>query len=312
VKICPITYEEFSDPGKYSKRGLRLFSRNLSSLTDLPYDAEEQRKEAIARAPKMSVQGVQLKLSARLDIQTQSFILVDIGGLYILKPPSALYRELPENEDLTMRLAASVGIEVPLHGLIYSKDGSRTYIVKRFDRQGRGGKLALEDFAQLSGRSRETKYDSSMEQVAEVIKQFATFPILEHIKLLKRTLVNFLLGNEDMHLKNFSLIARDGKIELSPAYDLVNTTIALKDPREEIALPIGGRKKKLTRSLILQYYAIERLKLSQKVVDSTLEEIRSGMQAWEQLIDRSFLGTEMKKRYREVVTKRQTVLGFRT
>lgn len=310
MKICPITYEEFSDPGNYSKEGLRLFSRSLSTLTDLPYDADEQRKEAIARAPKMSIQGVQLKLSARLDLKTQSFVFVDIGGHYILKPQSVLYPELPENEDLTMRLAASVGIEVPLHGLIYSKDGSRTYIVKRFDREGKTGKLPLEDFAQLSGRNRETKYDSSMEKVAEVITQYATFPVLEHVKILKLTLVNYLLGNEDMHLKNFSLITRNGKIELSPAYDLVNTTIVLKDPSEEIALPIKGKKKKLRKSLLLQYFAIDKLRLSQKVIDGMIGEIRSGMKTWDALINRSFLTKEMKTKYRDVLVMRGKVLGI--
>lgn len=309
MKICPITYEEFSDPGRFSRKGLRLFSPKLSSLADLPFSAEEQRREAIARAPKMSIQGVQLKLSARLDLRAQSFMLVDMGGHYILKPQNALYPELPENEDLTMRLAAIVGIEVPLHGLIYSKDGSLTYVVKRFDRQGKAGKLALEDFAQLSERSRDTKYDSSMEQVAGVIEKYSTFPVLEKIKLLRITLASFLLGNEDMHLKNFSLIGREGKIELSPAYDLVNTMIALKNPGDEIALPIRGRRKKLSRSLLLEYYAQVRLELPLKVIESTVQEIQSGMNSWEQLINRSFLSDAMKKRYREVVAKRRMVLG---
>ncbi len=305
MKICPITYEEFSDPGKYSKQGLRLLSRELSGLADLPYDAEEQRQEAITRARKMSIQGVQLKLSARIDFKAQSFMIVDMNGQYILKPPSTFYPELPENEDLTMRLAANVGVEVPLHGLVYSKDGSRTYFVKRFDRHGKGEKLPLEDFAQLSGRNRETKYDSSMEQIVDVIAGYCTFPVLENVKLLRLTLVNYLLGNEDMHLKNFSLIDRDGKIELSPAYDLLNTTIALKGATEEIALPLRGKKRKLSRSMFLEYYAVERLQLSEKAINSVIEEIRSGMDSWNQLIDRSFLSREMKEKYRKLVEFRR-------
>lgn len=311
MKICPITYEPFSGEGKYSEEGLRLLSKNLKTLADLPYGAEEQRQEAIARSPKMSIQGMQLKLSARLDLKSQSFEIVDTGGHYILKPQSNLYQELPENEGITMRLASLAGVEVPLHGLVYSKDGSRTYFVKRFDRKGLSRKLPLEDFAQLSGRSRDTKYDSSMEKVAEVITKFCTFPVLEHKKLLKLTLVNFLLGNEDMHLKNFSLIRRDGKVELSPAYDLVNSTIALgKSAQEEIALPISGKRAKLSRSLFIEYFADERLKLTPKAIQEVIGDICSAAPKWESLLERSFLSAEMKKQYWDLVRSRRMVLGI--
>ena len=113
-----------------------------------------------------------------------------------------------------MRMAAAAGVETPLHGLLYSKDGSLTYFIKRFDRDGKR-KLALEDFSQLMGLSRESKYDASMEKIAHVVSEHCTFPVLEHINLFRLTLVNFLLGNEDMHAKNFSLITRDWKVVLS-------------------------------------------------------------------------------------------------
>jgi len=93
---------------------------------------KQQRQEAISRAGKMSVQGLQLKLSAVLRITEGRFEIVDRGGRYILKPPSLDYSELPENEDLTMRMAAMVEIEVPVHGLLRSVDGSWTYFIKRF------------------------------------------------------------------------------------------------------------------------------------------------------------------------------------
>ncbi len=270
---CPITYELIVGGGKYSRQGLRLLSRRLQSLQDFAYSAEEQRREAVARAAKMSIQGVQAKLSGRLDLKESSFVIVDIGGHYILKPQSHMYSELPENEDLTMRLASLVGLEIPLHGLVYSKDNSLTYFIKRFDRLGEKDKLAVEDFAQLLGRTRDTKYDSSMEQVAQVLERFCTFPVLEKTKLFKLTLVNFLTGNEDMHLKNFSLIRREGKIELSPAYDLINTSIALKNPTEELALPLQGKKRNLTRKSFLDYFALKRLSINSRVVDQVLEEI---------------------------------------
>ena len=132
---CLITYEEIPDGEHYSARGLKLLSPRLKDLQPLPYSSEEQRQEAVARASKMSIQGVQPKLSSRLNVTKEVFEIVDAGGEYILKPQSN-FSEVPENEDLTMRLAASIGVEIPLHGLLYSKDNSLTYFIKRFDRVG--------------------------------------------------------------------------------------------------------------------------------------------------------------------------------
>lgn len=237
---CPITYEESEN--RYSKKGLKLLSRNLNNLSDLNYSKEELLHQAAMRAPKLSIQGVQPKLSAALNVSESKFEIVDKKGQYILKPPHEIYNEAPQNEDLTMRLSETVGFNMPLHGLIYGKDNSLTYFVKRFDRTGRNKKIAVEDFAQLSGASRDTKYNSSMEKVVKIVDQFCTFPAIEKAKLFELTLFNFLTGNEDMHLKNFSLIRNENKIEFTPFYDLVNTTLLLKRAEEEIALPIKGKK----------------------------------------------------------------------
>ncbi len=301
---CSITYEEIPAGMKYSAGGLRMLSRSLKGLRDLPYSAEEQRREAIARAAKMSIQGLQPKLSAILDVRGESFRVVDTGGEYILKPQTE-YVEVPQNEDLTMRLASSAGIEVPFHGLLYSRDGSMTYFIKRFDRSGRKGKLAVEDFAQLSGHTRDTKYDSSMEQVAAVIDRYATFPAVEKLKLFRLTVFNFLVGNEDMHLKNFSLISRDGKVELSPAYDLLNTTIAIANATEEIALPIEGKKRNLTRQLIADYFGRDRLGLATRVVDEVMQELASASGGWSTAIEASFLSDELKRRFLDLVSGRR-------
>jgi serine/threonine-protein kinase HipA len=213
---CPITYEE-CEGGKYSLKGLKQLSPRLKSLKDFPFSAEEQVREAIARAAKMSIQGVQPKLSVHLNVKNENFEIVDTGGRYIFKPQTTNYREVPENEDVTMRLAKLIEIDVPLHGLVYSKDDTMTYFIRRFDRVGRNKKIPVEDFAQLSGKDRETKYESSMEQIISLIEQFCTFPSIEKLKLFNLTLFNYLVGNEDMHLKNFSVIRRDLKVELSPA-----------------------------------------------------------------------------------------------
>ena len=184
MRRCPITYEIIRDDEHYSQHGLRLLAAHLKNLHPLAYTVSEQRAEALARAGKMSIQGVQIKLSARLKIKEEHFQLVDQNGQYILKPQSEYYPELPQNEAITMTLASMIGLSVPLHGLIYCKDNTMTYFVKRFDRKGHNKKIALEDFAQLSGLNRQTKYDSSMEKVIAVIEKYCTFPKIEFVKFV--------------------------------------------------------------------------------------------------------------------------------
>ena len=305
---CPITYDPCGEQ-KYSERGLRMLSRRLRDLEDLPYTAEEQRTEAVRRAAKMSIQGVQPKLSAVLNVARSRFDVVDTGGRYILKPQSHLYTNVPENEDLTMKMAAAASIETPVHGMVWSRDGTLTYFIRRFDRTGRKGKLPVEDFAQLSGKTRETKYQSSMEHVVKIIEGHCTFPLLDKIRLFRCTLFNFLVGNEDMHLKNFSLVTRDGKVELSPAYDLLNTTLAMGNAAEEIALPIGGKRANLTRSILVDYFARERMALNDVIIRDVVTEIATAFPVWLDLIDRSFLKQESRDAYKALIAQRRKVLG---
>jgi len=310
VKYCPITYEPIAPDAKYSDRGLKSLAPTLRELHDFPYSADQQRREAANRAAKMSIQGIQAKLSAVLNVKDAIFEVVDKGGRFILKPQNQIYDQLPENEDLTMRFASSVGLEIPFHGLIYCADGSMTYFVKRFDRFGQSGKLALEDFAQLAGQTRDTKYDWSMERLIPIIEQHCTFPVPEKAKLLKVTLFNFLVGNEDMHLKNFSLITHDDKVELSPSYDLINTTIAMPHAQEELALPLNGKKRKLELKDFKEYFAIDRLRLPEKIFNECIATFGANLNTWDDLISRSFLNDEAKKKYRDLVVERSRRLGI--
>ncbi len=310
MKRCPITYEILSDDKQsYSQHGLKLLSPQLKNLEPLTLTAIEQRKQAMIRSGKMSIQGVQKKLSAILKVKEGRFELVDQYGQYILKPQSEDYPELPENEALTMSLAAMIDIEVPVHGLIYSKDNSMTYFIKRFDRIGRNGKLALEDGAQLLQLTRDTKYNSSMEQVAKILTNFCSFPRIELMKLFKLTLFNFLIGNEDMHLKNFSLITRNQKITLSPAYDLLNTTIVLPNSKEEMALPLNGKKNHLKKTDYLEYFA-PRLQLNSEAVASVLQTIQQAIPNWKILISNSFLSIPMQQKYLNLLHERCERLGI--
>ena len=303
MNFCPITYTPCGE-NRYSEFGLKQLAFGLKTLKDLEYTAEEQRKEAYNRASKMSIQGVQPKLSAILSIKNEKFTLVDKGGKYILKPQHDLYSQMPENEDLTMRLADVIGLEIPLHGLIWSKDNSLTYFIKRFDRKGQNDKVPVEDFAQLAGLSRDTKYDYSMERIVMLIDAYCTFPAIEKIKLFKLVIFNYLIGNEDSHLKNFSIITYDNQVRLSPGYDLVNSTIELKQQDEEIALPLEGKKKRLTRNILVDYFGMERCELTSKSVEKVLETISSAIPKWKTLIEISFLSKEMKGKYNDLLDGR--------
>jgi serine/threonine-protein kinase HipA len=306
---CPISFQPLEDDADYSAAGLRMLDRNLRALDRLELTATQQRLEAIQRVGKMSVQGLQPKLSAVLRVRKGRFEIVDCGGRFILKPPSLDFAQLPENEDVTMRMARAVGIEVPTHGLLRAIDDSLTYFIRRFDRQGRG-RLPVEDFAQLSGADRDTKYDSSMEKVAAVVDAFCTFPAIERVKLFERTLFSFLIGNEDMHLKNFSLITRDGKTEMSPAYDLLNTTIAIPKPREQMALPLNGKKTNFTRKDLMDYYGKQRLQINDRVLSGVLTRFQEGFAEWLKLLDQSFLSNDMRQRFYILLSERKQRLGL--
>jgi len=303
---CPISYEACD--GKYANPGLRSLSPHLEQLDDLAYDAAEQRHEAAMRSAWMSIQGVQPKLSAVLNVKAHCFDVVDIHGKFILKPQHHIFPQLPENEDLTMRMARLAGIEVPLHGMVYSKDGSLTYFIKRFDRHGRNKKLAVEDFAQIAGLTRDTKYNYSTEKLIELVDNYSTFPVLEKAKLFRRILFNYLVGNEDMHMKNYSLIRRDQKIELAPAYDFLSTTLVLKGNIEETALPIKGKQSNFSSTVLIDYLGKERMNLNERSISNILDDLSSAQKKWNEMISISFLSSEFKEHYTELLTKRSKQL----
>lgn len=338
TQYCPITYEPLEGNALYSDKGLYQLSPKLKTLEELPYSTKEQRKEAATRATKLSLQGLQAKLSAILDLRQQTFVFVDKGGRYILKPESDTWPELPANEAISMTLAERFDIEVPVHGLVHTKDDGFTYFIKRFDRTSHSltvsreassretsfrdrdpykgnayihdelhwpsNKLAVEDFAQLSNNDRETKYSSSVEEVIKIIDNFATFPRVEYIKLWRRILFNFVIGNEDMHLKNYSLINQNNKWQLAPAYDFLNTTIAIGNPKEESALPINGRKNKLRKQDFIDYLAAKRLGLTAKIINSIMAELEALKPIFIELIGKSYLTSPMKEAYTSLVKER--------
>jgi serine/threonine-protein kinase HipA len=309
MSCCPITYEELLKGERYSSKGLKILSKTLTELDLLPFTQEMLRKEARNQINKISIQGIQPKISARLNSKKHCFELVESQGTFILKPQTVDYPEAPENEDLSMKLAKEAGVLTPVHGLIYAEDNKLVYCIKRFDRV-KNQKISVEDFAQLAGMNRDTKYSYSMEKLIKIIEIYTTFPKIEKADLFLRVMVNFIIGNEDMHLKNYSLITYQNRVTLAPAYDFINSTLALGSAREEIALPLHGKKRNLKKKDLIDYFATEQLSLPTKIIDQQLQKIMDAQEKWADLIHSSFLSKSLKSKYAAIVQERMQRLGL--
>jgi serine/threonine-protein kinase HipA len=261
---------------------------------------------ATKMAGKMSISGVQEKVSLTLAADGSALEVASSGGRYILKPESSRFLAVPPNEHLTMHLAALVAIEVPPFGLLRLKDGSWAYVIKRFDRLDDGGKLALEDFCQLSQKPLRDKYDGTAELCVRLLRKFASEPLIEIHKLYRLLLFTWWVANGDMHLKNFSLLTtRNGIRRLSPAYDLVCTKLVIPD--DALSLTIGGRDKKLTRRRWLDFATYCRLpeRAAKRVLSEQIDALAGALG----YIERSFLPEAMKERYAEIVRENTSVLA---
>ncbi len=196
---------------------------------------------------KMSISGVQPKLSVkRTDKGGDPHLEVaGDGGQYILKPQVQAFAHLPENEALCMAIAQELGIDVPPHCLVHLKDKSLAYVVKRFDRDGRR-KIHQEDFAQIL--EKKDKYNGSVEEIGRKLKAVSEVPGLDVQLFFERVVFNFLIGNGDAHVKNYSVIYNEeGLVRLAPAYDLVCSRIVIPQEPDESALTIQGKKTRIKR-----------------------------------------------------------------
>jgi len=245
---------------------------------------------------KSIVTGVQPKISMGIEkARKERGRLTITDGSFILKPPSEKYSQIPENEDLTMKLAKLAGIESVPHALIPLKSGEIAYISRRIDRTD-DGKVHMEDLCQLSGLLTENKYRSSMEKVGKTVAMYSADFGLDLFKLYVLTLFCYLIGNNDMHLKNFSLIVLNGRWVISPAYDLLNVGLVLPEDNEETALTIEGRKRKLTRKNFISLG--ESYKLNERQIENAFKLVCD--QNYAGIIENSFLSRENKEGYLDI------------
>ena len=254
-----------------------------------------------------AVTGVQPKLSLEITKNENSngperFTIVGLWGGYILKPPSLQFQQLPEVEDLTMHLASIAGINTVPHSLIRLSSGNLAYITKRIDREKKK-KIQMEDMCQITEKQTEDKYRGSHEQIAKAILKYSVNPGLDVINFYEQVLFSFLTGNADMHLKNFSLINMPGiGYTLSPAYDMVATTLVNPEDNEELALTLNARKKKITRKDFV--VAFTAAKIDVKVQENIFNKFENAIPKWIKFIDISYLSDEFKKKYKEIISLR--------
>jgi serine/threonine-protein kinase HipA len=274
----------------------------------LPYsedDLESLASEVIQS--QIAVTGVQAKISLHLTGSNKGnigkrFTIVGLWGAYILKPPTENYRQLPEVEDLSMHLAQLAKIKTVPHSLIRMASGNLAYITKRIDRT-KTGKLAMEDMCQLTERLTEDKYLGSYEQIGKTIQKYSATPGLDLVNFFELVLFSFLTGNADMHLKNFSLIDQPGLgMVLSPAYDLVNTSLVNPADDEELALNLHGKKKKILKQDFIA--AMNTLKIEEKQQHNIFSKLKNAKVRWMEQIDISFLSAEYKELYKELINER--------
>lgn len=271
---------------------------------------DELAKNVVERS--IAVPGVQPKLSMSVVKKTTEnsvnrlTIVGALGGTYIFKPPSERFEEMPENEHLTMRIAESFGIRVVTSSLIRLASGELSYITKRIDRTAEGVKIHMLDMFQITEAV--DKYKSSMEKVGKALHSFSANTILDKIFFLEMALFAFLTGNNDMHLKNFSMIESPSGWLLAPAYDLLNVAIIIPEDTEELALTLSGKKKRLGRKHFEQLG--EALGLTEKQVSGIFKRIIKNKSSAIDWIERSFLSAEKKAAYRELLEARYRRLGL--
>ena len=272
----------------------------------LDYTCEDLEKLAVqVIKDQTSLTGVQPKLSLHLHEHegSQRLTIVGLWGGFICKPQTIQFDQMPETEDLTMHLAELAKIEVVPHTLMRMTDNSLCYLTKRIDRLGSGEKLAMEDMCQLTERLTEHKYRSSYERIAKAIIQYSSMPKMDVTNFFEVILFSWITGNNDMHLKNFSLFEpQDGVIRLTPAYDMLNAVILNPKDDEELALTLNGKKKRLKRhDFITSGLAMG---VEQKTIERLIGKYVKLLPEMKRFISNSFLNDELKNKYAELITER--------
>lgn len=324
---CPGTLEEGYTTYSPACLNAMFGGRKVSHLLPFPSTEQEEALPSLwENRKKISISGVQTKLSLVLDKGVLRLTKAGEQGTYILKPiPKDLKKvtEVPANEHLSMQLARQVyGIPTAKNALVFFADGKPAYLVKRFDVKADGKKWALEDMATLAGLSIDNagsdfKYDYSYEEIGQLLKRYVPAWRIEMERYFSMVLFNYLFSNGDAHLKNFSIIENEqGDFVLSPAYDLINTRLHVDD--SDFALhkglfsdgfvPEGYHKYDRVSQVHFRTFG-KRLGITENRVEKLVQPFLIRQDRVETLIHNSFLDPANKRAYLHLYqTKRNYLL----
>lgn len=305
-KKCLYCYKGLTTENDFHQKcSLAFFGTTIAPVLGYTHDQMAAlAKNFVERS--IAVPGVQPKLSMSLVHEEQDApanrltVVGALGGNYIFKPPSDDFPEMPENEHVTMRMAEVFGIKTVPSSLIRLQSGELSYITKRIDRTSAGEKIHMLDMFQITEAF--DKYKSSMEKIGKALGTHSSNTLLDKLFLFEITLFSFLTGNNDMHLKNFSMLKTANGWGLSPAYDLLNVAIVNPEDSEELALTLFGKKKKLQRKHFDSFG--ETLGLTPKQITGVFNRFLKKKEQAITWIDNSFLSDAMKVGYIELLEER--------
>ena len=285
----------------YTDKQLRaMFGKPIQPT--IPISLEQISTEAQKLAGKLSISGVQPKLSVRLEGDKLQPVAKD--GQYILKPQTQQFAELPQNEYLCMQMGRKFGLNTAESILLKLSDGTPAYLVKRFDRFKNGKhmeKLSCEDMHQILGGP--NKYLGSSEQIAKIIKQYCTFAPLELQRFFEISIFNFAIGNGDAHRKNFSLLTSEkGIVALSPVYDLVSSRLVIPEEEEELALTINGKRNRLNKKDFLCF--ADNIRIDANYAKTRITELLDLEDEFASMTKNSTLTLRLRQQLTEIIAER--------
>lgn len=274
----------------------------------LPYSLSEMEKLAKKAAElSIAVPGVQPKLSLgwiktemEKGHQGRLTIMDALEGQYILKPPNAEYPQMPENEHLSMKLAELFQLNIVPVNMIRLQSGEFCFITKRIDRNPDGSKNHLIDFLQILELA--DKYKGTMETLGKTIGDLSVNTLLDKLRFFEAAVFNYIIGNNDMHLKNYSMFLSEMGWVLSPFYDLLNVKMILPKDKEDTALLLGGKKENFNKVYFDRLGGF--LKLNDKQINVVYKRLQHWLPEALKLIDRSFLDSDRQKIYKELIAER--------
>lgn len=295
-----------SDLDYHSKCIKAFFGTKYAPI--LPYKLSEMEKLA-KQAAKLSitVPGVQPKLSlgwqklqAENGHQGRLTIMNALDGNYILKPQNPMYPQMPENEHLSMKLAELFKMDIVPVNMIRLQSGELCFITKRIDRNPDGTKTHMIDFLQILELA--DKYKGTMEKLGKTIGELSANTLLDKMRFFEATVFNFIIGNNDMHLKNYSMFLSEMGWVLSPFYDLLNVKMILPMDKEDVALLLGGKKENYDKGYFDRFGEV--LKLNQKQINSVYNKLAKWLPQAIHLIENSFLEPPLQESYKTLIVKR--------